>query len=104
VRAAAAALMLTLALAGCGKPAAVTYTVTIAGMAYGPTPSNLRVGDAIEWVNADIFQHTATAKDGSFDLDLAPKAHGHTVLTKAGVVDFYCRYHPGMTGKLAVGS
>jgi len=104
MRAAAAGLLLTLALAGCGKPAPVTYTITIAGMAYGAAPSNLRVGDAIEWVNADIFQHSATAKDGSFDVDLAPKAHGRTVLTHAGQVDFFCRYHPGMTGKLVVAS
>lgn len=101
-RAAFAALAGCLALAACGKPQPITYTVTIAGMAYGPAPANLRVGDAIEWVNADIFQHSATARDGGFDVDLPPKAHARTVLTRPGQVDFYCRYHPGMTGRLAV--
>jgi plastocyanin len=96
------ALAGALALAGCGKPAPATYTVTIANMAFGPPPADLRVGDAIEWVNADLFQHSATARDGGFDVDLAPKAHARTVLTHPGRVEFYCRYHPGMTGALAV--
>lgn len=98
----AATVVGALALASCGKPQPVTYTITIAGMAFGPAPADLRVGDAIEWVNADIFQHSATARDGGFDVDLAPKAHGRTVLTHSGRVEFYCRYHPGMTGALAV--
>ncbi|HEV2533653.1 cupredoxin domain-containing protein [Phenylobacterium sp.] len=97
-----AVLVGALALASCGKPAPATYAVTIANMAFGPAPAGLRVGDTIEWVNADIFQHSATAKDGSFDVDLAPKAHVRTVLARPGQVDFYCRYHPGMTGRLAV--
>ena len=79
-------------------------TITIQSMAFGAVPADLRVGDVIEWVNADIFRHSATAKDGSFDADVAPKARVRVVLRKAGAVAFYCRYHPGMTGRLAVGS
>jgi len=100
----AVALVGALALASCGKPAPATYQVTLANMAYGPLPTDLRVGDSIEWINADIFQHSATARDGSFDVDLPPKAHGRTVLTKPGQIDFYCRYHPGMSGRLTVAS
>jgi plastocyanin len=78
------------------------YIVTIHDMAFGPVPASLRVGDVVEWVNADIFRHTATARDGSFDVDLAPKARVRTTLTKAGVAAFYCRYHPGMTGRFQI--
>jgi plastocyanin len=92
------------ALAACGKPQPKTYTVTLAAMAFGPTPPELHVGDTIEWVNNDIFQHSATARDGAFDVDLPPKARSRTVLTRAGTIEFYCRYHPGMTGRLAVAS
>jgi plastocyanin len=98
----AATLAGALALAGCGKPAPATYAVTISNMAFGAAPATLRVGDSIEWVNADIFQHSATARDGGFDVELAPKAHALTVLTRPGRIQFYCRYHPGMTGALAV--
>jgi plastocyanin len=79
------------------------YAVTLHNMAFGPTPASLRVGDVIEWVNADIFRHSATARDRSFDVDLPPKARVRTVVNSAGTISFYCRYHPGMTGKLAVG-
>jgi plastocyanin len=89
-------------LAGCGRQPR-THTIEMRDMAFGPAPEGLRVGDTIEWVNADMFQHTATAKDGSFDVDLAPKARGRTVLKTAGSIAFYCRYHPGMQGVLAVG-
>jgi plastocyanin len=99
----AAAVALALAVAGCAKPhQPQTYVVTMADMAYGPAPASIRVGDTIKWVNNDIFQHTATAKDGSFDVDLAPKASATTVIDHAGTIDFYCKYHPGMTGRLSV--
>jgi plastocyanin len=80
----------------------VTYRVTIANMAFGSPPASLRLGDTIEWVNADIFEHTATAKDGSFDVILPPQGKARVVLRKAGKVSFYCRYHPGMVGTLTI--
>jgi plastocyanin len=76
--------------------------VSIQQMAFGPTPTGLRVGDTIEWVNNDIFVHSATARDKSFDVELKPKARVRTKLKRAGTAAFYCRYHPGMTGRLVV--
>ncbi len=99
---AAIILVALLAVAGCGKPQPRTFTVTIASMAFGPAPTGARVGDRIRFVNADMFQHSATARDGSFDLDLAPKASGEAVLSRPGPIAFYCRYHPGMTGTIEV--
>jgi len=78
------------------------HTVRMAKMVFGPAPTGVRVGDVIEWVNADIFQHTATARSGAFDVDLKPGAKARTVLRAAGVVSYYCRYHPGMTGRVVV--
>jgi plastocyanin len=103
-RAVAALALALVATTACSRsaPAPRTYVVTIADMAFGPTPSGLRAGDTIEWVNNDLFQHSATARDGRFDVDLPPHAQARTVLTKPGVVDFYCKYHPGMTGRLVV--
>jgi plastocyanin len=98
----AAVALAALAVAGCGRSEPKVYTVTLAGMAFGPPPAELHVGDTIQWVNADIFQHTATARDGAFDVDLPPKATARTVLRQAGTTAFYCRYHPGMTGRLTV--
>ena len=90
------------ALASAADSAPANYKVTIADMAFGPAPASLRVGDAIEWVNADIFEHSATANNGSFDVTLPPKAHARVTLRRAGRIAFHCRYHPGMTGVLTV--
>ena len=103
--------VLPLALAGAlAVPAAApralappqTHTIAIERMRFGPVPSNLRAGDTIVWVNRDIFRHTATARDRSFNVDLAPGARGRTVIRHNGNVDFYCIFHPGMRGRLAV--
>src|SRR3569623_372532 len=59
---------------GTAAPAAAgqTYTVTMANMSYGTIPSGLKVGDTVIWVNRDTVLHTATARDHSFDLRIAP--------------------------------
>ncbi len=91
----------------CGAAAArprtaAVYTVTIAAMKFGPTPAAIHVGDTVEWVNNDIFVHSATARDKSFDVELKPKARLRTTFHRAGTYPFACRYHPGMTGTLVV--
>lgn len=83
-------------------PAARVHVVEMRNMTFAPAATSLRAGDVIEWVNADIFRHTASARDKSFDVDLPPKARARTVVRKPGTVAFYCRFHPGMTGKLVM--
>jgi plastocyanin len=99
--AALAAVPVTGALAAKPKAAQV-YTVAIQQMKFSAPPAAIRVGDTIEWVNNDIFEHTATASDKSFDVDLKPKVHLWTTFHQAGTYAFACRFHPGMTGKLVV--
>ena len=97
---AAAAVVLT----GAAAPASANVRiVTIGGMAFAPTPEGLKVGDVVLWVNLDRFEHTVTARNGAFDVDLKPGARAKIVLKQAGTIAFYCRYHPDMTGKLTVG-
>ena|SRR5947209_6799434 len=79
-----------------------TYTIVIDKMAFGTAPNGLRVGDTIIWVNRDVFRHTATAADHSFNVDLASGKSGPTVLTRAGTVPFNCTFHPGMRGALTI--
>lgn len=82
--------------------ASATYMVTIDRMKFAPVPAQLRKGDTIIWVNRDFLRHSATASDHSFDVDLPPNARAKTLLTKAGAIAFYCRYHPGMRGVLQI--
>ena len=97
-----AAASLGLVLPPSALAAGRTFRVTLRDMAFTGTPAQAEVGDAVEWVNADLFRHTATARGGGFDVDLAPKARARTVLRRPGLVSFYCRYHPGMTGQIRV--
>ena len=91
------------ALIPAGAAAApATHVVVIDKMKFGPLPANVRAGDRIVWVNRDLFRHTATARDGSFNIDLPAGAKGATVIRKAGEIPFVCKYHPGMRGTLSV--
>lgn len=98
----AAVLSGVLALASSAQAAPKVHTIVIDKMAFGPAPASVRAGDVIVWVNRDIFQHTATASDKSFDVDLPAGKQARVVVKKAGVVSYYCRYHPGMKGKVTV--
>ena len=78
-----------------------THTVVMEAMVFRPAALTVNSGDTIVWVNKDMFRHTATAKDGSFDIDLKPGATGVTIL-KPGAISVVCRYHPGMRAMLKV--
>jgi plastocyanin len=81
---------------------AETIRVEISKVVFAPTQISARVGDTIEWVNADIVAHTATAKSKEFDVVIAPNKTARQVLTKAGAFDVICRFHPNMTAHLDV--
>ncbi len=91
-----------LALAsGLGSTAA-EYVIVLDDMAFGPVPAEVHPGDTITWRNDDIFRHSATANDDSFDVDLPAKSSASMVVGAAGNIDFFCKFHPGMTGTLVV--
>ena len=100
--AAGGGVLLLSAARAAAAPARV-HTVVMDDMAFGPAPTGVRVGDTILWVNRDMFRHTATARDGSFDVDLTPGQSGRTVLRTAGTIRYLCRFHPAMTGQVTVG-
>ena len=79
-----------------------THVVVIDKMKFGPVPQAVRAGDRIRWVNRDMFRHTATAKQGGFDVDLPPGATKVTTVGRAGTFAVICRYHPGMRATLRV--
>ncbi len=82
--------------------AAHVHVIPISNLAFGPAPADVHVNDAIEWVNGDVLQHSATASDGSFDLELPPGSRGRTALSHIGTIAYICRYHPGMAGQFRV--
>jgi len=81
---------------------AKTLRMALENVAFGPAPADARVGDVVDWVNKDFVAHTATARDGSFDIELPPGKTVALTLRRAGSIAFYCRYHPNMTGAITV--
>ncbi len=79
-----------------------THEIEVKNNVFGRAPEGLHVGDVVKWVNNDKVEHTATATDGSFNVLLAPGGSGETQLKQAGVIDYFCRVHPYMKGKLTV--
>ena len=96
-------VVLALALAVFAVPAhAATIQIVMQDLVFAPAEVSAKVGDSIEWVNKDVFAHTATARNGDFDVNLPPKKSVTSVLNKAGTVEYYCRFHPNMKAVLKI--
>ena len=81
---------------------AATIQITMQDLVVTPAEVSAKVGDTIEWINKDVFAHTATARNGDFDVNIAPKKTVTSVLKKAGTVEYYCRFHPNMKAVLTI--
>ena len=82
---------------------AETIHVAIQNLVFAPAEVHAKVGDTIVWDNKDVFLHTATARNGSFDVNIPANKPAQLELKQAGEVAYYCRFHPNMTGRLVVG-
>lgn len=76
--------------------------VTINSLAFSPSDIQAKVGDTIEWVNGDFVNHTATAKNGEWDVTIVAGKSAQVHLTHAGSFAYFCRIHPNMTGTIHV--
>jgi plastocyanin len=93
----------SLAIGAMAAPAhAATIQIVMENMVISPAEASARVGDTIELVNKDVLVHTATAKNGDFDVTMPPKKTVTYVLKKAGTVDYFCRFHPNMKATLKI--
>jgi plastocyanin len=81
---------------------AATVQITMENLVIAPAEMSAKVGDTVELVNKDIFAHTATARNGDFDVTMPPKKTATMVLKKAGKVEYYCRFHPNMKAVLNI--
>jgi plastocyanin len=81
---------------------AATIQITMENLVISPAEASAKVGDTVEWINKDIFAHTATARNGDWDVTIAPKKTVASVLKKAGTVEYYCRFHPNMKATLRI--
>ena len=78
-----------------------TIQVTIDKFIFSPFAFKTRVGDTVTWINKDIVAHKATVRSG-FDVMIEANASASSVLKKAGIVEYYCRFHPNMKGRITI--
>ena len=81
---------------------AATIQISMDNLVISPAEATAKVGDTVELINKDILAHTATARNGDFDVAMPPKKTVTYVLKKAGTVEYYCRFHPNMKATLNV--
>jgi plastocyanin len=95
-------IMATLTLGMSVSAHAATIQITMENLVVSPLEATAKVGDTLELINKDIFAHTATARNGDFDVMMPPKKTVTYVLKKAGTIEYYCRFHPNMKAVLNV--
>src|SRR5437763_17149758 len=99
----AAALLAAAVISGPAVSAsAETIRIEVKALAFSPAQVTAHVGDTVEWANADFVAHTATAKNKEFDVSLPANKSGRIVVKKAGTIEYFCRFHPNMTGTLTI--
>ncbi len=89
-----------LALASAAR--ADVIQVKIDKLAFSPAQVSAHAGDTVEWVNADFVAHTATARNGAWDIMIPANAKKSVVVTGDGAIDYYCKFHPNMTGQISI--
>src|SRR4051794_15951822 len=74
-------LVIASCLASQSPPPRPQQTVIIKQMHFQPPTLNVQTGDTVKWQNEDIFTHTVTANDGSFDSGpIAPGSSWQTTI------------------------
>lgn len=98
-----AAIVLAAPRMAAAKAAAARDTIQVfmKGIVFSPEVVEARVGQVIEWINNDSFEHTATA-DGKWNYMIPVGKKIRHVVKKADAGAYYCRLHPNMTGEIKV--
>jgi len=86
-----------------GAPSAPsTASVDVHDFAFAPATVTVAVGATVTFRNSGAASHTATARDGSFDVTVAPGASTTVTLARSGTYAYYCKFHPQMVGSITV--
>ena len=91
----------TTAAGASGDQSSGAVAVTIQGFAFDAQP--VTAGSTFKVENKDSTEHTFTADDGSFDVNVpAGKTVTVTAPDSAGTYAFHCKIHSSMKGDLTV--
>ncbi len=79
------------------------HTVEITGFKFVPETLRVRAGDTLVFVNKDVVPHTATQQPSGWDSGALARDQSWSLKLEAvGALDFFCRFHPSMKGRLIV--
>ena len=88
---------------GVTPPPAAAPAVRMAGRLFRPATVTIDAGQSVVFVNDDDRDHTATARDGSFDTGtLRPGGRATRTFATPGTFPYFCVLHPDMVGTIAV--
>ncbi len=76
--------------------------VQMKDLAFAPAAFAAHVGDTVEWVNNDFVAHTATARNGDWEVNIPPRATRRLLVKRPGTVEYFCRFHPTMKGEATI--
>ncbi len=78
-------------------------SVDIGDRVFRPSTVTISAGGRVTWRNGDSDEHTASARDGSWDSGVkAPGASWSQTFATAGSFGYLCLLHPEMTGTVVV--
>ncbi|MFK3667881.1 cupredoxin domain-containing protein [Ochrobactrum teleogrylli] len=75
--------------------------VTIKNLAFESSIVKVKAGWTVEWTNKDPMAHTATVQ-GGWEVIIPPGKRASRVITDKANIDYYCRFHPNMKGRIEV--
>ena len=82
---------------------AAQHSVVIENMQFNPPQLTVHRGDRIVWVNKDLFPHTVTAVNKTFDSgSIAAGSSWSYVARSSGEFAYGCTFHPTMKGTIKV--
>ena len=85
------------------QPATGGMKASIANFTFAPQGMVIAPGDDVTWSNDDGAPHTITFKDGSAGAkSLLPGETFRRAFAQPGSYDYFCSYHPYMTGHVIV--
>src|SRR5215467_8537670 len=79
--------------------------VIMKGIRFQPAELTVHPGETVEFKNEDIFAHTVTADDRSFNSGLIqPDSSWKMTIQKTGTIAYHCTPHPNMKAMLVTSS
>ena len=93
--------IVTFYMAGAVSAEAGVIEVVIEKLEFLPETIRAKAGDTIRWVNKDAIAHTATLNSGIEVINPA-RTSADQHFGESASLDFICRYHPNMRGRIEI--